>query len=58
MTVHKKKDFPPLIGLLNVMFPSLGLSLKPEGGFYHGLNVGHRRKEREEVSGGQKQPPL
>jgi hypothetical protein len=40
------------------MFPSLGLSLKPEGGFYHGLNVGHRRKEREEVSGGQKQPPL
>lgn len=55
MTSHWRKVFPPLIGPLEVVFPSLDLSLKPEGGFYHWLNVGHRRKEREEVSGRQKQ---
>lgn len=44
-----------MIGLLEVRVPSLGLSQEPEGGFYRGLNVGHRIKEREEVSGRQKQ---
>lgn len=29
------------------MFYALVLSLKPGGGLYNWLNVGHRRKERE-----------
>lgn len=55
MIYHWRKVFPPLIGLWEVMFPSLDLSLKPEGGLYNWLNVGHRRKEREEALGRQKQ---